>query len=422
MSRSPAADRVTPLADRVEADIQRLSAVVDDSVAGWTRKVFSDPYRAGRSLVSSMMRDAGLEVRIDAAGNVVGRLAGAGQGPPLVIGSHTDTVHQGGRFDGVAGVVGAIEVARLVQEHGISLAHDLLVVDFLGEEPNDHGISCVGSRAIAGALSRSDLDRVDSDGIRLGASMAEFGLDPSASLGMAWQPIHAFVELHIEQGPLLERTGVPIGVVTSIAGIERLLASFRGRADHAGTMPMEYRHDALAAAAEAVLAVERVGCGAPVHGVSTTGRLLSAPGAVNIVPAEAMLWAELRSTQADWLSGVRRTLAEEIAQGAASRGVEVVLDWLTDQPPVDAARRVQDEIAAAADDAGLVWRAVPSGAGHDAAHLARLGPMGMIFVPSAGGRSHVPEEFTTTDEIAQGIQVLLATLRRLDRMPVVGDR
>ncbi|HEY0188373.1 MAG TPA: M20 family metallo-hydrolase [Cellulomonas sp.] len=410
-----------PLADRVAEDIRLLSTIVDDTLPGWTRRVFSEQYRAGRPVVARLMREAGLQVHVDAAGNVVGRLPGAhGAGaPPLVTGSHTDTVHAGGRFDGVVGVVGAIEVARRLQETGTRLDHDLLVVDFLGEEPNEHGMSCVGSRAVAGALGADDLSRADGSGRTLGAAMAGFGLDPAGSLRASWgaRSVHGYVELHVEQGPVLERVGVPIGVVTSIAGIDRLLASFHGRADHAGTTPMDLRHDALAAAAEAVLAIERVGCGAPVHGVSTTGRLLSGPGAVNVVPQEATLWAELRSTQADWLSGVRRTLAEEIAVGAARRGVEVVLDWLSDQPPVAATPFVQDEIAAAAQDVGLAWRAMPSGAGHDAAHLALLGPMGMIFVPSVGGRSHVPDELTGIDDVVRGIHVLLATLVRLDRAP-----
>ena len=204
-------------------------------------------------------------------------------------------------------------------------------------------------------------------------------------------------------------------MVTAIAGIERLLAEFSGRADHAGTMPMPGRRDALIAAAEAILTIEREACGAPIHGVSTTGRIESSPGSFNIVPDEARIWAEMRSVDADWLHGAKHRVATDIAAAAAERGVETAIEWLNDQDPVNTAQSVQDHIAATADSLGVPWEAVPSGAGHDAAHLAALGPMGMIFIPSVGGRSHVPEEFTELEDVALGVEVLTSTLLRMDR-------
>lgn len=414
----PAAD-----AGRLAADLADLAGFAEGATPGWTRRVFSEAYRASRDWVAARMAEAGLETHVDAAGNVVGRLPGRDSGlPPLLTGSHTDTVHGGGRFDGIVGVLGAIEAVRALRASGRTLERDLIVVDWLGEEANSFGVSCLGSRAVTGQLRPEHLDRVDESGARLGDALAGFGLDPDAALRPAWAParVHGYVELHVEQGPLLERAGRPIGVVTAIAGIDRLLVTFGGRADHAGTMPMAGRHDALVAAAEAILTVEREGCGAPVHGVTTTGRIESAPGALNVVPDQARIWAELRSIDPTWLTGARRRVVDRIAADADTRGVSTLVEWLTDQDPVPCATSVQDTIAAASDGLGLAWEAVPSGAGHDAAHLARLGPMGMIFVPSVGGRSHVPEEESRPEDVAAGVDVLVGTLTRLDAQVAVG--
>lgn len=407
---------LAPDNDRLGRDLTELATYVDSDAPGWTREVLTDPYRAAREWIRRRMLDAGLETTVDAAGNVVGRLAGTRGGRPLVTGSHTDTVHGGGRFDGIVGVLGAIELVRRMRETGTELGHDLVVCDFLGEEANEFGVSCVGSRAVAGALDAKHLDRRDPRGRRLGDALQRFGTDPEGALRLAWarDSVHAYVELHVEQGPWLEQHGISIGAVTAIAGIERLLASFAGRADHAGTMPMGERRDALAAAAQAVLSVEREGCGAPVHGVATTGRIESGPGAFNIVPDRARLWAEMRSIDPGWLSGAKGRIAERIASEAAERGVEVVLEWLVDQDPVPTDPSVQDIIGAAADDLGVSWSAVPSGAGHDAVHMAQLGPMGMIFVPSRAGRSHCPEEWTDLADVVTGVHALGATLVRLD--------
>ncbi|EPR77220.1 N-carbamoyl-L-amino acid hydrolase [Leifsonia rubra CMS 76R] len=411
---------VVPDPDRLSADIAELATFVESGQPGWTRRVFSDAYRASREWTRSRMEAAGLETRRDSAGNVIGVLAGRDrQAPPLMTGSHTDTVHGGGRFDGIVGVLSSIEAVRSLREADIVLERDLVVVDFLGEEANEFGISCMGSRAIAGQLAVEHLQRTDSHGQTLGDAMSEFGLDPSRAVDEAWASdyLHGYVELHIEQGPILERSGSTIGVVTAIAGIERLLASFTGRADHAGTMPMEARHDALVAAASAVLTIEREACGAPIHGVSTTGRIESYPGAFNIVPDQAKIWAEMRSIDPKWLHGARKRVADKIGEEAANRGVTSVVEWLSDQDPVRASTEVQDHISAAADLLGLSWEAIPSGAGHDAAHLAHLAPMGMIFIPSIDGRSHVPEEMTTAEDIAAGAHVLTATLLSMDRSP-----
>jgi N-carbamoyl-L-amino-acid hydrolase len=410
-------DQLTVDSERLQADITTLASYRDNDYPGWSREVFTEPYRESRAWIRRTMIDAGLEVTIDAAGNIIGRLAGRNSNKPaLVTGSHTDTVRQGGRFDGIVGVLSGIEIARRLRETGITLQHDLVMVDFLGEEANEFGISCLGSRAITGTLSTEHLNRQDGNDILLGDAMVAYGIDADAATQCRWPrgSVHAYLELHIEQGPLLERSGHQIGIVTAIAGIDRVLARFIGRSGHAGTTPMADRHDALVAAAQAVLTVDRVGCSAPTHGVATSGRIESSPGSMGVITDHAHLWAEIRSVDPSWLQGARRQVVDEIIAHAQARGVDVEIDTLTDQDPVPTHSSLQDIAATVANDLGCSWTSVPSGAGHDAAHLAKLGPIGMIFIPSAGGLSHCPEEFTTAIDIARGAHVLAAALIRLD--------
>lgn len=406
-------------AERLGHGILELATFRDTSRPGWTREVFSEPYRESRQWVARRMAAAGLDVRVDTAGNIVGRLAGTDpNAPALVTGSHTDTVDGGGRFDGVVGVLGALEAVQLLRESGQQLRRDLLVVDFLGEESNAFGLSCLGSRAISGELTRSDLDRQDYRGVSLGRAYQDFGVDPGAALQTRWArtaPIHAFIELHIEQGPTLEQRQLPLGIVTAITGIERLVATFTGSPDHAGTRAMAERRDAMVAAAEAVLSVRREGCGAPNHGVATTTRVESESRSPNVVPSLVRMTSEVRSVDETWLGGVRGRLAEEILANARDLGVDVEFDWTTDNTVVQAHPRIHDVAAAAADAIGVPWMPIPSGATHDAVHMAALAPMGMIFVPSLAGKSHCPEEWTEFADIATGVAALAQTLAGLDR-------
>jgi beta-ureidopropionase / N-carbamoyl-L-amino-acid hydrolase len=412
-------DQRQEAAERLRDSILELAEYRDADRQGWTREVFSKPYRESRHWVAGRMAAAGLEVHVDTAGNIVGRLAGTDpNAPALVTGSHTDTVDGGGRFDGIVGVLGALEAVRQLRESGISLHRDLLVVDFLGEESNPFGLSCLGSRAIAGELTRADLDRQDYRGISLGDSYRDFGLDPTAVLQTHWDrttPLHAFIELHIEQGPTLEQRQLPLGIVTAITGIERLVATFTGSPDHAGTRPMNDRKDAMVAAAEAVLAIRREGCGAPTHGVATTTRVESESRSPNVVPSLVRMTSEVRSVDSTWLTGARGRLTEEILTNARELGVDVEFDWSTDNTVVQSHTGVHDVAAAAADAMGIPWMPVPSGATHDAVHMAALAPMGMIFVPSRAGKSHCPEEWTDFEDIATGVGALTQTLTDLDR-------
>jgi beta-ureidopropionase / N-carbamoyl-L-amino-acid hydrolase len=416
-----------PRLDRLQADLDRIAEFRDPEAPGWTRRVFTPFDQQCREWVAQQMAAAGLEVRKDAAGNVIGTRKGRAQAPAVVSGSHTDTVQGGGRFDGIIGVLGAIEVARCLEDSRAELPRDFVVVDFLGEEPNDFGLSCVGSRAIAGSLDAGHLELKNASGATLADALATAGGDPGHIESARWgrESVHSFVELHIEQGPVLEQSGVPIGVVSGIVGIRRLLATFEGRPDHAGTTPMRLRHDALCGASEAILAIERLAGGTGVAegqpsdsgGVATTGRIEVQPGALNVVPSESQLWAEVRSQDEAWLDDFADKLDATVAGTARRRGLEMALRWLSRERPVLTSQSVSDLIKDAAKSLGFEPMRISSGAGHDAAQMARLSPVGMIFVPSRDGRSHCPEEWTDIEQIGKGVAVLAETIVRLCAQP-----
>lgn len=403
-------------ADRLTTDLNDLATFSDDG-PGCSRTLFGGPYRDSRRWVRTKMQDAGLSVEEEAGGNIVGTLPGADpSAPAIMLGSHTDTVQCGGNFDGVVGVLGAIELIRALRAHGHRLSRTIHVVDFLGEEANRFGLTCLGSRSMMGDLTAADMHRADHDGSTLADACLEIDLDPQVMLNRRrWvDDVGTYLELHIEQGPVLEERGVDIGVVTGIAGIERMVAHFVGQADHAGTMPMLDRRDALAAAAEAVLAIRQLGCGANGAGVATASTISTWPGSPNVVPGAARLEAEMRSTQSPWLDSVRSRLTEEIATKAGSLGVEVDFDWLHDNAAVHLDDSLQSRIATAADATGCSWAPIPSGATHDAAHVAATIPAAMLFIPSLGGRSHCPEEHTQTADIVRGVRVFAQTVVSLD--------
>jgi N-carbamoyl-L-amino-acid hydrolase len=365
------------------------------------------------------MESAGLTVDTDPVGNLIGDQAGAEEDlPAIVLGSHTDTVAGGGRFDGMVGVVGAIEVARLLRQRGEPLRHPLWIVDFVGEEPNRFGLSCLGSRAVTGLLSPSDLGQLDREGQTLEAALSATGARLGDLAAGVWpaRNLHAYLELHIEQGAALERAGVGLGVVTAIAGIHRAVVTISGRADHSGTTSMAARRDALAAGAEVVLLVERLGRTAAEDGsgVATVGRLEITPGAANVVPGQVAAWVEFRGAQESWLRDRHLQLEEGVRALARRRDVGFTVEWLSSGPPVSCSEGVRQLVRAAGEDLGQSVIDLPSGASHDAVHLAHLCPMGMIFIPSKDGRSHCPEEWTEPSEVALGVAALLAAVLRLD--------
>jgi N-carbamoyl-L-amino-acid hydrolase len=414
-TRVPGAIRGAEL-ERIKDDWMLLSDYRDAAAPGWTRMAFSEPDTEARHVVAELMRRAGLQVECDAVGNVIGHLEGSDPHAGLLVtGSHTDTVEGGGRFDGVVGVLGAIEAVRVLRESGVELRHSLRVVDFSNEEPNAHGLSCVGSRAIAGTLDASMLAFADTQGRALSDRIAAAGWEPERFTSCRWPAgeVDAYVELHIEQGPVLEATGASVGVVTRIAGISRFVLEIAGRCDHAGTMSMAQRHDALCTAAAATLAVERIAT-AGSESVGTVGELLIAPDAVNVVADQAHLSGEFRSPDDAWLVEAGTQFADAVAEECEKRGTDGAVAWRPREEPVTMDGAVSDALATAAQAGGHDAVRLFSGAGHDTVQMARICPTGMIFIPSIGGRSHCPEENTEFDDVRNGVDTLIRGLVELD--------
>jgi beta-ureidopropionase / N-carbamoyl-L-amino-acid hydrolase len=411
----PGADRA-PSAERVEADLAALASLTDPGRPGWTRMALTDVEAEGRQWALRQLRDLGLRARIDAAGNVIGVLEGTSAGAgALMTGSHTDTVDGGGRFDGVVGFVGALEAVRLIRESGRTLRHDLVIADFFGEEPNRFGLSCVGSRALAGRLGPDHLDLTDAAGRRFGTALEQAGIDAGGLSRARLDPgyVRAFIELHVEQGPVLERAGSQLGLVTSITGVTRFRALFTGERGHAGTTAMPDRRDAGCAAAGTVLAVERI-ASAHEHTRGTTGSVVFTPDAVNVVTGQAELTGELRSPDGEWLSMAREELLAAAQSESDGRGVRLDWEWLPSEPPVPLDSSLLGLCQRATARLGYRSSRLYSAAEHDTAVLAGLAPAAMIFVPSRDGRSHCPEEWTDTGDVLAGVHALTECLLSAD--------
>ncbi|HLH47759.1 MAG TPA: Zn-dependent hydrolase, partial [Roseiarcus sp.] len=357
------------------------------------------------------------------AGNLIGRRAGRNPGSGVIlIGSHSDTVPNGGRFDGVAGVVAALEVARSLDERGETLDHDLEIIDFLAEEMNPYGVSCVGSRGLSGRLSAEMLAYAEPGGETVATALRRMGGDPDRIAEARRRDIVAFVELHIEQGRVLESERIDFGIVSGIAGILRLELIVEGRADHAGTTPMALRADALYGAAEIICAARRkaeeLAAAGDGYFAATIGVIEAAPNAANVVPASARLVVDARAERrevmerfADWAKDALPSVAADAKTRLAR------LTVLSDSREALADPALKRRLAEAADSLGLSGREMASGAGHDAAHISHIAPMAMIFTPCRDGRSHCAEEWVEPDQLAAGAAIMLETVRRIDRSP-----
>jgi N-carbamoyl-L-amino-acid hydrolase len=405
-------------ADRLWADVMRLAEITDPG-RPYTRRSFTKLFLEGREWLERQFRDAGMTTRIDAAGNLIGRVEG--RNPALgtiAVGSHSDTVPSGGRFDGIAGVITGLEVARALR--GIRIEHSLEIIDFLAEEPSEYGLSCVGSRGMAGALDDRMLKLTEPGGETLGDAMRRVGGDPDG-LGQAKRTdIKAFLELHIEQGAVLESKSTDVGVVTSIVGIRRIEIVFEGHADHAGTTPLDLRRDALVAAALTVIAVrkiaERLDSSSAEYFVATVGILDVEPSASNVVPGRCRLVVDIRSTSEKLKNDFEEALERESAEAGEAAHVErSAFATLSNGPPVMCDGTLQTALRKAAGTLGLTQTAIPSGAGHDAAFMSRICPSAMIFVPSCAGISHAPEEWTEKAALAMGASAMLEAVRTLDK-------
>jgi N-carbamoyl-L-amino-acid hydrolase len=407
-------------ADRLWADIMALAEITDPA-RPYTRRSFTALFLKGRALLAQRFAEAGLTTRIDTAGNLIGRLEGRNPSLGVIaIGSHSDTVPSGGRFDGIAGVATGMEIARALRDSGSKLDHTLEIIDFLAEEPSEYGLSCVGSRGMTGALDDKMLALVQPDGETLRDALRRVGGDAGRLDQAKRSDINAFLELHIEQGVVLESRSLDIGVVTSIVGIRRIEIVFGGEADHAGTTPLQLRHDALVAAANTVGIVRRIaeqldGEGAGYF-VATVGVLAVEPSASNIVPGRCRLIIDARTTNPALTTRFIEAVNHETEAAAkAARVVRSEFTTLSNGSPVVCDPMLQAALRDAAGDLGLGQIDLPSGAGHDAAFMSHICRSAMVFVPCRAGKSHAPEEWANRDAIAAGAAVILQAVKVLDR-------
>ena len=387
---------------------------------GVSRVAYSDADIAGRQFVMGLMRVAGLAPRIDAAGSILARRPGSrADPPPILFGSHLDSVPNGGNFDGALGSLAALEVAQTLGEHGVTTAHPLEVVVWANEEGVAYGHGLCGSRAAVGELSGGEMDAVW-NGVKMADAVRRVGGDPSrlAEARRARGSIHAYLELHIEQGGTLDLAGVPIGIVEGIVAIDRYEAVIRGVANHAGTTPMPDRRDALVAASQLVLAVREIVTREPGRQVGTVGQLAVSPNAPNVVPALVRHTIELRDLSQPRIARLAEDIRGRAREIAALTRTDIEITLTSRHEAALAAPEILAAIEASARDCGLASLRLPSGAGHDAQMMARIGPMGMIFVPSVGGVSHSPRESTTWADCARGANVLLRTVLAMDRISV----
>jgi len=400
--------------DRVNAHLAALAEFGKNPQGGVSRVAYSEADRAARTVVMDWMRAAKLEPNVDFAGNIIGRRAGTDASlKPIVFGSHIDSVPEGGNYDGDVGSMSAIEVAQTLAEHNISTRHPLEVAIWQNEEGGLYG-----SRALSGQLVASELKNISSSGKTIEQGISFLGGDPTKldQVKRRKGDIAAYFELHIEQGGILDANKIDIGVVEGIVGIKQWEVTVTGFANHAGTTPMDQRHDALLAASRFVEMVNRVVRSIPGRQVATVGRIQAFPGAPNVIPGKVVCTLELRDLDDAKVDSMYARIQTEAKKIGAENGTEFAYSELHVNSAAPSDPRMRAIITDAAKGLGLSTRAMPSGAGHDAQAMALLGPMGMIFVPSVGGISHSPKEFSRPKDIVNGANVLLRTVLAADRL------
>ena len=405
--------------DRLLRRISDLAAIGPIDGGGSCRLALTDEDRDGRDLVVTWMHDLGLDVAVDGIGNVVAVRPGRTDAPPVMTGSHIDTVRTGGRYDGNLGVLTGLEVLETLTERGIETEHPFAVAFFTDEEGARFPPDMLGSLVYVGGMGLEEaLDIIGIDGAVVGDELDRIGYrGPYPCPGPA---PHAFVELHIEQGPVLEAEGVTIGAVTGVQGISWTEYTVTGQSNHAGTTPMHLRHDAGFAAASIATHVRGLATRMGDGQVATVGRLELHPDLVNVVAGSAVLTVDLRNTDESLLQGAEADLAGFVDDLAAAEGVEITDRSLARFEPVVFDERVVDIVAATAERLGHTVNRMPSGAGHDAQMLARVCPTGMVFVPSRDGISHNPAEHTDADDLMAGADVLLQVMLAVDHATLDG--
>jgi N-carbamoyl-L-amino-acid hydrolase len=400
--------------DRLNQRFEDLARFGRNAEGGMDRFAFSDADVESRPYLKESMEAAGLEVHVDEAGNIFGRRQGSSPDlPPIVFGSHTDSVPNGGRFDGPVGTLSAIEVAQVINENKITTRHPLEVVIFTDEEGG-----LVGSKALIGELSDRALQQVSHSGKTISEGITALGGNPELleNVVRSAGDVAAYIEIHIEQGRILDSEKVDIGVVEGIVGISWWDVTVAGSANHAGTTPMNLRNDALLSAAELVIAVNRVVNSVPGSQVGTVGKIRAEPGAPNVIPGRVEMSLELRDLSRAKVDALFESIEDEARVIAEKTGTTISFSPVeTSTTPSLTDPRLREAIAGSAEKLGLSYKLMPSGAGHDAQSMAVIAPIGMIFIPSIDGVSHSPKEFSRPGDIENGANVLLHTILEIDR-------
>lgn len=400
--------------DRLHRNLMTLASYGKNAQGGSDRIAYSIHDVEGRKFVFSLMEKAGLEVKVDFAGNLIGRKPGKNQSlKPISFGSHIDEVPNGGDYDGPVGALGAIEVVQTLSENGIITDHPLEVIIFTNEEGG-----VIGSRAIVGALSKEALQVKSNAGVTQAEGITLLGGDPSRISELKRSPgdIAAFLELHIEQGGNLYNEKLNIGVVEGIVAIEWWEFTFKGKANHAGTTPMNMRKDPMLPASKLVLAVNEIVTSYEGRQVGTVGKIQAFPGAGNVIPGEVKVNVELRDLSSEKIWKIYADIEATAKRLALEGGVELDIHHIeVASKPALADPMIREVIRNQAEKLGFTTKSLPSGAGHDAQEMARIAPMGMIFIPSKDGISHAPEEYSSKEDIGNGANVLLQTILELDK-------
>ncbi|HSF57217.1 MAG TPA: M20 family metallo-hydrolase [Candidatus Binatia bacterium] len=422
--RIPPATSLPPITinkPRLLRDLNAVSRIGIGDRGSVTRLVFSIKELRSRQFLIHQMRQIGLQIHIDRIGNIFGRLDGANAKPAaILVGSHLDTVVHGGKFDGTLGVIAALEAVRTLKEKKIVLPSPVEVVCFVGEESSRFGYSTLGSSLLTGEVRGKDLvHAADAQGTKLEDILASMGIYRNNLRSMRRDPstIKAYLELHIEQGPILEAKKKPIGIVTSIAAPTRFRVVFTGQADHSGTTPMEMRRDALVAASELIVAVEKV-CRRYAHVeqgrvVGTVGAMKIEPGVINAIPGRAELSVDIRSISAEAKKQVVRLVQAQIDEIARRRNIEAEILPLREEDPVPLDKRLVRLLKECCEAKNIAYEIMPSGAGHDAMQMAKITAAGMLFIPSRRGISHSPLEWSEPEDICLGGQLLLDSIIRV---------
>ncbi|WP_136602768.1 Zn-dependent hydrolase [Salinigranum halophilum] len=397
--------------ERLWSSLQKLGEIGETDDGAMVRVTGSPADAAARDTVVSWFEDAGMNVTVDAVGNIKARLPGTTDEDPVMTGSHIDTVPHGGKFDGVVGVLAPLEVVRAWNDAGITPERPLDIVVFTEEEGTRFGVGLLGSLVATGKLALADALELSDGNETVRECLASIGYNGAGTIDLS--SATSFLEIHVEQGPILDESEIDVGIVDAVAGITHHRVVFEGTADHAGNTPMDMRRDAYLGAAQFALELESIATSAGEHSVGTVGKSTVSPNGTNVVPGRVELGVDIRDIDSKRLSHMIDDAKAAATNAADARGLDVRWETLLEVEPTDLSAEIRRRLERAANSTDSTYRTMLSGAGHDAMNVAETVPTGMLFVPSEEGLSHTPEEFTSPEDLYRGTRVLEAAIRDL---------